>query len=49
MEWNEVTLRLFYAKLEVGLDYFRLVGAYGPGMRKKKEEREKHTDFNRKK
>ena len=39
-EWKEVTARITYAKLEVGVETYRIGSAYGPRMEKTREERE---------
>ena len=39
-EWKEVSSRLMYVRMKVGMDKYVIVGAYGPGSERKKEERE---------
>ena len=38
-EWKEVSSRLMYVRMKVGMDKYVTVGAYGPGSERKKEER----------
>ena len=40
IEWKEVSSRLMYVRMNVGVSKYVIVGAYGPGSEKKKEERE---------
>ena len=39
-EWKEVSSRLMYVRMKVGVDIYVIVGAYGPGSEKDKVERE---------
>ena len=39
-EWKEVSSRLMYVRMSVGVSKYVIVGAYGPGSERKKEERE---------
>ena len=39
-EWKEVSSRLMYVRVNVGESKYVIVGAYGPGSERKKEERE---------
>ena len=39
-EWKEVSSRLMYVRMKIGESKYVIVGAYGPGSEKKKEERE---------
>ena len=39
-EWKEVSSRLMYVRMKVGVDEYVIVGAYGPGSERTKEERE---------
>ena len=39
-EWKEVSSRLMYVRMNVGVSKYVIVGAYGPGSERKKEERE---------
>ena len=39
-EWKKVTSRVVYGKPEYGVEKYKTVGAYGPGMGKATEKRE---------
>ena len=39
-EWKEVSSRIMYVRMNVGVSKYVIVGAYGPGSERKKEERE---------
>ena len=39
-EWKEVSSRIMYVRMNVGVSKYVIVGAYGPGSGRKKEERE---------
>ena len=39
-EWKEVSSRLMYVRMNVGVSNYMIVGVYGPGSEKKKEKRE---------
>ena len=39
-EWKEVSSRLMYVRMNVGESKYVIVGAYGPGSEREKEERE---------
>ena len=39
-EWKEVSSRLMYVRMSVGVSKYVIVGAYGPGSEREKEERE---------
>ena len=39
-EWKEVSSRMMYVRMKVVMDKYVIMGAYGPGSERKKEERE---------
>ena len=39
-EWKEISSRLMYVRMIVGESKYVIVGAYGPGSERKKDERE---------
>ena len=39
-QWNEVISQIIYAKLEIVLDKYKIVGAYGPQTEEAREEKE---------
>ena len=39
-EWKEVSSRIMYVRMDVGESKYVIVGAYGPGSERKKDERE---------
>ena len=42
VEWKELSSRLMYASTKVVMDKYVIVGAYGLGSERKKEQREKY-------
>ena len=40
IEWKEVSSRLMYMRMKIGTSKYVIVGAYGPGAEKKKEDRD---------